>query len=153
MPLAGDTGDNLGRGADEDAHRQNRALLDDDTFDNLGTGADETVILDDHRAGLERVENTADTCAARQMDILADLRAGSDCRPCIDHGAAADMGSEIDEAWHQHGAGGDMRGMADGTARHGAEAGITEFRLAPAGEFRRHLIPPGRLAAFRIVRA
>ena len=61
MHLAGDTVDNLGRGTDEDAHRQDRALLDDHAFDNFGTGADETVILDDHRAGLERLENTADT--------------------------------------------------------------------------------------------
>ena len=34
MYLAGYTVDNLGRGADEDAHRQDRALFDDDTFDD-----------------------------------------------------------------------------------------------------------------------
>src|SRR3546814_18350223 len=39
-----------------------------------------------------------------------------------------------------------MRAVADDRAGHRAEAGVPEAVLAPAGEFRRHLVPPGRTA-------
>ena len=62
--------DDLGRGAEEHAHRHHRALLDDDALGDFGARADEAIILDDHRAGLERLEHAADPGAAGDMDVL-----------------------------------------------------------------------------------
>ncbi len=59
---------------------------------------------------------------------------------------APDIGAEIDEARHQHGVAGDEGGMAHDRAGHGAKAGLAEAVLAPAGEFRGDLVPPGRAA-------
>src|SRR3546814_12831219 len=58
----------------------------------------------------------------------------------------ADARADVDEARHQHRALADMRAVADDRAGHRAEAGVPEAVLAPAGEFRRHLVPPGRTA-------
>src|SRR6266403_844560 len=121
--LAGGTVDDAGRGADEDAHRQHRAGLDDDALDHLAARADEAIVLDDHRVRLQRLEHAADADAAREVAVLADLRAGADRRPGVDHGAAVDIGADIDEARHQHDARGDIGGAADDAGGHRTEAG------------------------------
>ena len=108
MDLAGGAVDDLGRGADEDAHREHRAFADDDALDHFGAGADEAIVLDDRRAGLQRLEHAADADAAREVHVLADLGAGADGRPGIDHGALVDIGADVDEARHQHDALADM---------------------------------------------
>ena len=54
------------------------------------------------RAGLERLEHAADAGAARDVHVLADLRAAADRRPGIDHRTFADVGADVDEAGHQH---------------------------------------------------
>jgi thiol-disulfide isomerase/thioredoxin len=58
--FAGRPLDDLGRCADEHAHRKHRALFDDDPLGDLRPGADEAVVLDDDRAGLKRLEHSAD---------------------------------------------------------------------------------------------
>ena len=132
MNLAGGAVDDLGRRADEDAHRQHRAVLDDDALDDLAARADEAIVLDDDRLGLQRLEHAADADAAREVAVLADLRAGADRRPGIDHGAAADIGADIDEARHQHDVGRDIGRAAHDAARHGAEAGVAEALRRPS---------------------
>ena len=54
---------------------------------HLGAGADEAVVLDDDGAGLQRLEHAADAGAAGDVAVLADLRAGADGGPGVDHGA------------------------------------------------------------------
>ena len=80
------------------------------------------------------------------MDVLADLGAGADRRPAIDHRALVHIGAEVDERGHQDDALGDESGMANDRTRHGAEAGSAELVFAPALEFRWHLVPPGGIA-------
>src|SRR5262249_24806611 len=83
--LAGVAVDDLGRGADKGAHRQYRALFDNDALDDLAARADEAIVLDDDGFSLQRFEHTADPDPAREMAVVADLRAGADCRPGVDH--------------------------------------------------------------------
>ena len=59
-----------------------------------------------------------------RWQLRADLRAASHRGPGVHHGAAADMGADIDEAGHQHHAGRDVGAAAHHRARHGAEAGL-----------------------------
>src|SRR6266851_906843 len=142
--FAGGAVDDARRRAYEDAHREHRTGLDDDALDDLAARADEAVVLDDDRLGLERLEHAADADAAREVAVLADLSAGPDGRPGIDHGGAVDIGTEIDEARHQNDARRDESGPPDDRARHGAETGRAKARGVPAREFRRHLVPPLR---------
>ena len=144
--LAGGAVDDLGRSAEEHAHRQHRALLDDHAFGDFGARADEAIVLDDHRPGLKRLEHAADPGAARNVDVPADLGAAADGRPGVDHRAFADARADVDEARHQHRAGRDVGAAADDRAGNRAEAGVGELLLAPAGELGRHLVPPVRAA-------
>src|SRR4029079_2206322 len=75
MNLARCAVDDLGRGAEENAHREDRPALHDDPLGHLGARADEAIVLDDHRPGLERLEHAADPGAARNVDVASDLRA------------------------------------------------------------------------------
>ena len=84
--------------------------------------------------------------AARDVHVAPDLRAAADGRPGVDHGPARDMRAEIDEARHQHDVGRDVGGMAHDATRHRAKARGGELRFAPAGELRRHLVPPAGAA-------
>src|SRR6266851_1781082 len=150
--FAGGAVDDARRRAYEDAHREHRTGLDDDALDDLAARADEAVVLDDDRLGLERLEHAADADAAREVAVLADLSAGADGRPGIDHGGAVDIGTEIDEARHQNDARRDESGPPDDRARHGAETGRAKARGVPAREFRRHLVPPLRGTGTAVLR-
>src|SRR5690606_3730745 len=143
---AGGAVDDLGRLADENAHPEHRALAHDAALDNLRACADEAVVLDDGGGGLHGFEHAADADAARQMHILADLRAGAHGSPGIDHGALADIGAQIDEGRHQHHARRDIGGAAHDGAGHGAQPGPFELVGAPAVEFGWNLVPPDRVA-------
>src|SRR5690606_33638781 len=88
--------------ADEHAHADHAALFHHHPLDDLGAGADEAVVLDDGRAGLQRLEHAADAGAAADVAIPADLGAAADGGPGVDHGAGADVGANVDEARHQH---------------------------------------------------
>ena len=63
--------------------------------------------------GLRRLEHAADADAARQVHVLADLRARTDRRPRVDHRAAVDVGADVHVARHHH----------DAPGQEGAEAG------------------------------
>src|SRR4029077_17832505 len=69
---------------DEYAHPEHRVLLDDDALDHFRARTDEAIVLDDRRARLHRLEHPADAYAAREMHVLADLRARADRRPGVD---------------------------------------------------------------------
>src|SRR3569623_319433 len=92
----------LGRLADVDAHRDHAVVFDDHAFDHFGARADEAVVADDGGVGLHRLEHAADADAAREVDVLADLRAGADRGPGVDHGAFTDIGADVDVGGHQH---------------------------------------------------
>src|SRR5438552_9705982 len=94
--------DDAGRGADEHAHGEHRALAHDHALGHFRARADEAIVLDDDRRRLQGFEHAADAGAAGNMAVLADLRAGADRGPGVDHGAAVDIGAEIDERGHQH---------------------------------------------------
>src|SRR5262245_61627546 len=133
--------DDSRRGAEIDAHREYRALAHDHAFGDFRARADETVVLDDHRAGLQRLEHAADAGAARDVAVLADLRAGADGRPGVDHGAAVDIGAEIDEGGHQHHARRHIGGLTHDAAWHGGEAGLAEEGIAPGLGDRGDFVP------------
>src|SRR5258708_2983833 len=99
--LPGGAVQDAGALAEEDAHGNDAVLLDDDAFDHLRARPDEAVVLDDHRIGLHRLEHAADSHAARQVHVLADLGAGAHRRPGIDHRAFIDVGPDIDEGGHE----------------------------------------------------
>ncbi|MNY41865.1 hypothetical protein D3C86_1767090 [compost metagenome] len=80
------------------------------------------------------------------MHVLADLGAGADSRPGVDHRAFIDIGAEIDEGGHQNDVLGHIGGAADDGVRHGAETGGAELVFTPVFELRRHLVPPAGFA-------
>jgi hypothetical protein len=79
------------------------------------------IVADDHGFGLQRFEHAADPRAAGNVHILADLRAGADRGPGVDHGVFADIGADVDEARHQHHALADVRTAPHHRARNHAE--------------------------------
>src|SRR5262245_31958059 len=79
--------DDPGGSAEIDPHGENRALAHHDALGDLRASPDEAIVLDDHRAGLQRLEHAADAGAARDMAVAADLRTGADGRPGVHHGA------------------------------------------------------------------
>ena len=116
-------------------------------FGHLGAGADEAVVLDDHRAGLQRLEHAADAGAAGDVAVLADLRAGADRGPGVDHGAAVDIGAEIDEATASARRPARCRpsGARRSRARRGSRPRGTGPRPSPSN-LDGHLVPPDRPA-------
>ena len=78
--------------------------------------------------------------------MSADLRAGADRGPAVDHRALVDIGAEIDEGRHQHDVLADEGSAPHDGARHRAEAGLFEFVGGPAFELGGHLVPPDRIA-------
>ena len=126
----------------KDAHADDAAFADDDAFGDFSARADEAIVFDDDGVRLQRLEHAAQTGAARDVAVLADLRAGADRRPGVDHRVFTDIGADVDEARHQDGAARDVRGVADDRARHGAEACAREIFGRPLREFRRHLVVP-----------
>ena len=105
MDIARGTVDDLGRGAEEDPHRQDGAALDDDPLRYLGPSADETVVLDDDGTRLQRLEHAPNAGTSGDMDVPADLRATADGCPSVNHRPFADVGADVDKARHQDRAG------------------------------------------------
>src|SRR6202041_85899 len=93
---------------------------------------DEAVILDDGGRGLQRFEDPADADAAGQVNVLADLRAGTHGGPGIDHRTRVDIGADVDVARHQYHVRGNECAAAHGRRRHHPHAGGAELRRVPA---------------------
>ena len=147
MHHAGSPVDDLGRGADEHAHGQHTALADDDALDHLGAGADETVILDYGWIGLQRLQHPADAHATRKVHALANLGAGADRSPGVDHRALVHIAADVHEAGHQHHVLPHIGALAHHGPRHGPEARRLEAVGVPAVELVTDLVPPGANAA------
>src|SRR5690606_37754426 len=116
-------------------------------FGHFGARADERAVADDHRPGLQRLEHPADPGAARDVHVLADLRARTDRGPGIDHRPFIDIGADVHEARHQDHAARDIAAPPRNGARDHAEAGVLEPTYAPAIELARDLVVgrrPGR---------
>src|ERR1700692_1505750 len=95
----------------------------------------------------------ANPAAAEDVDFPADLRAGADGRPGVDHRVLADIGAEIDEGRHQDDAGRDEGAAPQHRAGRCAKTPLLELRRLPALEFRRHLVPPRGTAGGALDRA
>src|SRR5258707_6463306 len=80
------------------------------------------------------------------MTVLADLRAGTDGRPGVDHCALVHIGADIDEAGHQHHAGCHKGGMAHDGTWYCPKSRFAKARLAPALELGGDFVPPGGFA-------
>ena len=78
--------------------------------------------------GLQRLEHAADADAARQMHVLADLRARADRGPGVHHRAAVDIGADVHVGRHQHDVGRDVGAAARDGGRHHAHAAGAELR-------------------------
>src|SRR5690606_13961351 len=146
--LAGGAVVDAGGLADEHAHADHAVVADHDALDHFRARTDEAVVLDDGRAGLQRLEHAADAGAAGDVAVLADLGAGADRGPGVDHGALAHVRTDVDEARHQHHVLAEMRAAAGDGARHHAHAELAELGLAVALEAQRHLVPERTRRAF-----
>ena len=76
------------------------------------------------------------------MHILADLGAGADGDPGINHGALVHIGAKIDEGRHKNGTWCDVSGMAHDAIGHGAKTARPEVLGGPALKLGGHLVPP-----------
>mmetsp|Transcript_18116 Transcript_18116/g.28068 ORF Transcript_18116/g.28068 Transcript_18116/m.28068 type:complete len:296 (-) Transcript_18116:65-952(-) len=132
----------LGGLTDEHAHAQHRPLAHDTAFDHFGAGADKAVVLDDGRTRLHRLQHAADAHAARQVHVLADLRAGSNSGPGIHHGALVHIGAQVHKRRHQNHARRNKGRLADDTVGDSAEARSLPLIVAPALELAVDLVPP-----------
>ena len=114
-----------------------RAFLDDHAFDDFGARADEAVVLDDRRAGLQRLEHAADAAPPDRCTLRADLRARADRRPGVDHRAFADVRADVDVGRHQHRVRRDVRAATHDRVRHDAHAVGAKPRFVVVGVLER----------------
>src|SRR5207344_823803 len=103
------------------AHRNDRPFADHDAFDDFRTRADEAVVLDDRRVRLHRLQHATDADPAGEVHVLADLSAGTDGSPGVDHGALVDIGADVHERGHEHDILRDKRAAANDGIRHHAK--------------------------------
>ena len=76
-------------------------FFDDNAFDDFRARADEAVVFNNGRAGLQRFQHTTDADATGEVDIFADLRAGADGDPGINHRAFIHVGTDVDVRRHE----------------------------------------------------
>src|SRR5690606_19617986 len=147
MHLSGLTADDLGGNTNENDNTTQSSRFDDKTYDDFSTREEQAEALEDHRICLLRHQYVADYDVNREQHILADLRAGADGNPSIDHRPAVHIGTEIDEARHQDDIRRDIGALAHHAIRHGAEPCLAELGFAPAFKLAWNLVPPVRIAA------
>ena len=75
---------------------QHGALAHDGSFVDAAIATHQHVVLNDHRAGVHRLQHAADLSRGAQMNPLADLRAGADQRMRVHHSALVDKSSGVD---------------------------------------------------------
>src|SRR5690606_1801402 len=139
--LAGGAVVDAGGLADEHAHADHAVVADHHAFHHFGARADEAVVLDDGRAGLQRLQHAADPGATGQVHVPADLRAGADRRPGIHHRALTHVGTDVDEARHQDHVAPEVGATARDRAWHNAHAQRLEPIGIEAGEACLDLVP------------
>src|SRR5690606_27345248 len=82
-----------------------------------------------------------DAGAAGQVAMLADLRAGADGRPSVDHGALAHVGADVGETRHQHHVLAEVGTTARDGAGDDAHPELAEIGLLESAEARLHRVP------------
>ena len=85
---------------------------------------------------------SADAHAARKVDVSADLRAGADRGPRVDHRARVHVGADIDVRGHEDRSGSDVGAVTRYGVGHGAHAQLFVAVL------KLHLVVPLQLARF-----
>src|SRR5262249_61710755 len=90
--------------------------------------------LYDPRPGLPRRAPPADAGAARDVAVLADLRARAGGGPGVDHGAGVHIAAAIHEGRHQNDVGRDIGRATPHAARDGATAGGAEVGVGPTAD-------------------
>src|SRR5690606_37813653 len=114
---------------------QHRVLFYDDPFHHFGTGTDETVVLNDSGVGLQRLQYPANTDATRQVNMLADLGAGTNGGPGIYHSAFTDISANVHKRGHQHDIGCYIGALAYHSTGNGAKACLGKRSLVVLLEF------------------
>ena len=114
------------------------------TLDHDAARADEAAVLDDHGRGLHGFEHAADAHAAREVDVFADLGAGTHRGPCVDHRAGVDIGADVHVRRHQDGSRGDVGAVA----RHGL--GHDPHAQLPVAVLEFHLVVPLQFAGLHL---
>ncbi len=134
--------------ADVDAHGEHRVFFDDDAFDHFGAGADEAVVFDDGGVGLHGLQHAANTNAAAQVHVFANLGAGTDRSPGVDHGAFIDISADVDKRGHQNHALGQVAAAARHGGGHHANAGGFHAGFGHARKFGRYFVIKAQLTGF-----
>ncbi len=80
------------------------------------------------------------------MHILADLGAGPDRGPAVDHRSLIHIGADVHKRRHQHHALGDIGRPAHDGSRHRAKPGVPPAVFTPALKLAGHFVPPDRFA-------
>jgi hypothetical protein len=111
-------------------------------FGDHGAAPDEGVIFDDDWAGHRWFKDAADTDTTREVDVPADLGAGPDGCPSVDHRIGVHEGADVDIAGHQDNTGRLVTTPARRRARDGTDPAGCEVRLE------RDLVDVGKGADF-----
>ena len=79
-----------------------RSLTHSRALSDYATASDVTLVLDNHRRCLRWFKDTADSDPTREVNVLADLRAGSDRGPGVDHRVLSNVSADVDITRHHH---------------------------------------------------
>ena len=136
--------DDVRRAGDDGVRAQHGFAADVCPLDHDAARADEAVVLDDDRCGLHGFQHAADTHAAREVDVLADLGARTDRGPRVHHRAGIDVGADVHVRGHQDRPRGDVGSVARHGVRHDAHAQLF------VAVFELHLVVPLQLPGLHL---
>ena len=114
--------DDVGGLRQHDIGAQYGLALDAHAFDHDAARPDKTLVFDDRRRSLRRLQHATDAHAAAQVHVPTDLGARSHCGPGVDHGAAADPGADVHIAGHHDRARLQKAAVARNGVRHDPDA-------------------------------
>ena len=89
---------------------------------------------------MHRFQHAADTDAAGQVDVFADLGAGANGGPGIYHRAFIDVGADIDKRRHHDDIPADKAAASGDCRRHYPKAAFGEIVCRVVGEFGWHFV-------------
>ena len=135
-----------GRRSQHHARAKHRFGSDVNSLHNHAARPDERSVFNDHRLRLRRLEHPANSDAAREVDLLADLGTRTNGRPRIDHRPLVDVCTDVNEGRHHDDASPDIRPVA---CNRGGYATSSDRRIVALG---RNLIEIRRRLAARVKR-
>src|SRR5437868_9437679 len=74
---------------------QHSLLANAHTFDNDTAGTNETIVFNNYRSGLNRLEDTTDSYSSTQMHPFANLCTGANGSPSINHGLLINISANV----------------------------------------------------------